>query len=242
MTAWDPAHYEQFERERAQPGHDLMARIDLTAPHRIVDLGCGTGRLTGLLADRYPTADVLGIDRSSEMLSEAAGRVRYRQADIVEWEPDGPLDLIYANASLQWIPDHPRLFPRLHQMLAAGGVLAVQMPLSWDQPSHRIMRRVGEEFGVDPQAPPTLEPTAYYQLLGEAEIWVTTYYHRLSGPNPVFRWVSATGMKRFLGQIPYDGHDEFRARCARLIEEAYPAGPDGATVFPFRRLFIIDRA
>lgn len=242
MTTWDPGHYEEFLAERHQPGRDLMARIDLTYPTDIVDLGCGTGRLTSELAARWPAAAVIGIDRSPEMMAAAAPQVDYRVGDIETWEPPEPVDLIFANASLQWIDDHPLLFPRLASMLSPGGILAVQMPLSWDQPSHRILRSVAAEFGVEITSPPTLDPNEYHEVLaGHAttEVWVTTYHHVLTGNNPVFRWVSATGMQRFLKRIDSERHDAYQAECARRMEAAYPPNKRGETVFPFTRLFVL---
>ncbi len=245
MTTWDPDHYEEFLAERHQPGLDLMARLDLASPERIVDLGCGTGRLTAELANRWPAASVIGIDRSVEMIAVAAHtEVGYEVGDIETWEPPEPVDLVFANASLQWIDDHPGLFPRLISMLRPGGELAVQMPLSWDQPSHRILRSVGVEFGVEIDSPPTLDPGAYHDaLVGRAttEVWVTTYHHVLTGDNPVFRWVSATGMQRFLKRIDAERHDAYRDECTRQMAVAYPPNERGETVFPFTRLFVLAR-
>jgi len=244
MTTWDPGHYEEFLAERHQPGRDLIARIELTDPATVVDLGCGTGRLTSELAARWPDASVIGIDRSTEMIAVASPEVDYQVGDIETWEPPEPVDLVFANASLQWIDDHPRLFPRLTSMLSPGGLLAVQMPLSWDQPSHRILRSVGVEFGVEITSPPTLDPIEYHDVLfGQTttEVWVTTYHHLLSGDNPVFRWVSATGMQRFLKRIEPDRHQSYLDECARQIAAAYAPNSRGETVFPFTRLFLLAR-
>lgn len=245
MPKWDPTHYEQFVEERLQPGRDLIARIEHPGPASIVDLGCGTGRLTGELARRWPAATTVGVDRSPEMLPQPSAGIAYELADIETWTPQASPDIIYANASLQWLGDHDALFPRLAAMLAPGGVVAVQMPLSWDQPSHRILRSVGEAFGVETLPPPTLEPVQYYDVLDsliECEVWVTTYFHQLSGDNPVYRWVSATGMQRFLKRIDPDNHEAYRRRCAAEMLEAYPPSDRGTTVFPFTRLFILGRS
>lgn len=246
MTSWDPVHYEQFALERLQPGLDLIGRIDASQPARVVDLGCGTGQLTASLGERWPEVEVVGLDQSAEMLERAAPGPRYETGDIDNWRPDRPVDVIFANASLMWIPDHQRLFPRLATQLAAGGVLAVQMPLSWDQPSHRIMREVAAGYGVETLPAPTLEPSDYYQVLkgsvARTEIWETTYLHRLEGDNPVFAWVSATGMKRFLNRIDPGNHADYRDECARQIRVAYPPDKGGLTTFPFRRLFVLAQA
>lgn len=244
MSTWDPAHYEQFVGPRLQPGRDLINRIEHSRPGRIVDLGCGTGRLTEELAARWPEAVTTGVDRSPEMLPNSSPTVEYRLGDIEAWDPDAPVDIIFANASLHWLPHHERLFPRLATLLADGGMLAVQMPLSWDQPSHRALRSVAAEYGVESLAPPTLEPSDYYDALEattHTEVWTTTYYHVLSGMNPVYSWVSATGMKRFLNRLEPRVHEEYRRRCAELIGAAYPANARGRTIFPFTRMFVLSR-
>jgi trans-aconitate 2-methyltransferase len=246
MTAWDPDHYEQFLAERHQPGRDLIARIDATAPQRIVDLGCGTGRLTSELAVRWPKSSVIGIDRSAEMIAAAppAG-VTCQLGDIETWAPPEPIDVLFANASLHWIADHGRLFPHLVSMLAPSGTLAVQMPLSWEQPSHQILQDVGSDYGVSIDAPPTLQPNDYHVVLAgraETDVWVTTYYHVLHGDNPVFQWVSSTGIKRFLDRIDAGRHDDYLAECAHRMVDAYPPNQRRETVFPFTRLFVLARA
>lgn len=245
MTTWDPSHYEEFFSERHQPGHDLLVRIDHSSPGYIVDLGCGSGRLTTELAIRWPDADVVGVDRSAEMLASAPETgVTFELGDIETWAPTSPVDVLFANASLQWIPDHGGLFPKLVSMLAPGGTLAVQMPLSWDQPSHRILRELGADYGVSIASPPTLEPGDYLEALAgraETEVWVTTYHHVLSGENPVFRWVSSTGVKRFLDRIDPDQHGPFLDEFARRLLRAYPPNRRQETVFPFTRLFVLAR-
>ncbi|MDH3607027.1 MAG: methyltransferase domain-containing protein [Acidimicrobiia bacterium] len=245
MLTWDPGHYEEFFAERHQPGHDLLVRIDHSSPRSVVDLGCGTGRLTSELAIRWPDADVVGVDRSAEMLASAPDTgVIFQLGDIETWTPTSPVDVLFANASLQWIPDHRTLFPNLVSTLAPGGTLAVQMPLSWDQPSHSILRELGAEYDVSIAAPPTLEPGDYLEVLAglaETEVWVTTYHHVLSGENPVFRWVSSTGVKRFLDRINPDQHGAFLDELARRLLGAYPPDQRRETVFPFTRLFVLAR-
>ena len=136
-AVWDPAQYLRFADERLRPALDLLARVPLDAPARVVDLGCGAGNVTAILRQRFPTADVAGVDGSAAMLDKARAATpgcRFEQADLFTWQPDGAPDLIYSNAALQWVGEHPRLFPRLLSMLAPGGVLAVQMPAMHDTP------------------------------------------------------------------------------------------------------------
>ncbi len=147
MQDWDPDLYRQFEAERTRPAHDLLAHIPATIPQRISDLGCGPGNSTQLLHQHFPDAQLMGIDNSRAMLLSAQQRLpdcAFLEADIRQWQPAEPQDLIYANASLQWLTDHQQLFPYLFSQLAANGILAVQMPDNLDEPSHRAMREVAE--------------------------------------------------------------------------------------------------
>ncbi len=148
MADWNPELYARFADERARPVHDLLARVPLASPERIVDLGCGAGASTAPLLARWPGAQVLGIDTSPAMIAEAQAKVpgaRYEIADGATWTPDAPVDLVFSNATLQWIPDHPTLLPRLMGWLKPGGVLAVQIPDNLDEPSHASMRAVAAE-------------------------------------------------------------------------------------------------
>ena len=146
---WDPTQYSRYEAERDRPARDLLAQLpDDLAPREIWDLGCGTGLHAARLKDRYPAAAVHGLDSSEEMLGQAralTSGVDWRRGDIASWAPDQPADLILANASLQWLPDHPTRIPRLAASLASGGVLAIQMPMAWETLHHRTMREVAAE-------------------------------------------------------------------------------------------------
>src|SRR6185437_12843528 len=144
-TSWDPTQYLRFSDERLRPALDLLAQVPLTAPARVVDLGCGAGNVTAILRRRFPDADVLGVDGSDAMLAkarEAAPGARFMQGDFATWTPDAPPDLIYSNAALHWVTDHETLFPRLVSLLAPGGVLAVQMPAMHDAPLRRLQLEV----------------------------------------------------------------------------------------------------
>jgi trans-aconitate 2-methyltransferase len=143
QTSWDPAQYGKFADERLRPACDLLARVPLEAPHVAYDLGCGTGNVTPLMVGRWPGAEMVGIDSSAAMLDKARrahGGITWIEADIASWRASKPADLLFANASLQWLDDHAALFPRLVAQLNPGGVLAVQMPRNFEAPSHVCMR------------------------------------------------------------------------------------------------------
>jgi trans-aconitate 2-methyltransferase len=252
-TRWDPGQYLKFADQRLRPALELLDRAAPTAPRTIYDLGCGSGNITRLIAERWPAAAVTGVDNSEEMLAQAAaesGRVRWLNADISAWQPEAPADLIFSNATLHWLDAHSELFPRLLACLAPGGVLAVQMPLSWDAPSHRLMRETlaAGGFGTpelrQAMARNWVEPAeVYYDLLAGAasslDIWTTEYLQILTGPDPVLEWVKGTGLRPILNGLADDERAHFLARYSAELRQAYPARPDGKTLYPFRRLFIV---
>jgi trans-aconitate 2-methyltransferase len=196
---WDPQQYNRFEAERDRAALDLLLRLpgDLE-PRTIVDLGCGTGQHAALLKRRHPGATVTGLDSSAAMLEQAralGADVDWVQADLASWTPDEAPDLIFANASLQWLPDHRALLRRLTGLLAPGGVIAVQMPLAWDTLHYRTMRAVMAEgpwagrISDRETIQALLDPADYYDVLAEAcedvDVWSTTYLHALTGPEVV---------------------------------------------------------
>ncbi len=137
MADWNPALYTRFEDERTRPAAELLARVPLDAPGLAVDLGCGPGNSTALIAARFPDAAVIGLDTSPAMLDSARVRLpglTFALADAATWVPDRAPDLIYANAVLQWLPDHAALLPRLFGLLAPGGVLACRCPTTSPSP------------------------------------------------------------------------------------------------------------
>ncbi len=257
-TRWDPDQYLKFSDYRLRPALELLNRVPLESPTVIYDLGCGTGRVTRILAERWPSARVYGLDHSKEMLARAAakpGRVQWIEADIRTWHPAEPPDLIFANAVLHWVEDHRALFPRLVGFLKSGGCLAVQMPLSWDLPSHRLMRETLANGGPGGRALGTerlrqavarrwVERTeVYYELLAgyakHLDIWETEYWQVLEGDNPVLEWVKGTGLRPILNGLTAEERGLFLTEYARRLRKAYPARADGRVLYPFRRLFIV---
>ncbi len=252
--AWDPAQYLRFAGHRLRPALDLLGRVDLDRPETVVDLGCGAGNVTRWLAQRWPEAAVTGIDGSAAMLAKAAEalpEVGWRQADIAAWTPERPPHLIYSNAALHWLPDHATLFPKLAGDLAPGGVLAVQMPRNFGEPSHTAMADAAREGPWIEILEPMLKPApvhepAFYQqvlapLVSDIDLWETTYFQVLEGQNPVAEWTKGTWLKPMLDALDGDRRDGFEAAYRARVAAAYPPGPDGRTLFPFNRLFIVAR-
>ena len=249
---WDPAKYLEFAGPRLQPALDLLARVPLAAPGAVYDLGCGAGNVTRFLAERWPSAVVTGVDGSSAMLAAAraaAPTVTWEEADLGAWRAPRPADLLFSNAALHWLDDHPRLFPRLIAGLAPGGVLAVQMPRNHGAPSHIEMVAAAEagpwRERLRPmlRARPVAEPSLYYDVLAphvsRLDIWETEYLHVLEGANPVVEWTRGSALKPLLDALEEPDRSGFQGEYASRIARAYPPRPDGRTLFTFRRLFII---
>lgn len=255
MDDWNADLYRQFETERTRPAKDLLDRIDIDAPDQVIDLGCGPGNSTELLAVKFPSAKVIGLDTSENMLASARTRLpkcHFKQADIAAWHADTPPNLLYANASLQWVPGHEQLFPRLLSELAKNGVLAVQMPDNFEEPSHRLMREVA---ATGPWAKTIGDATklrigrlpiaTYYDLLAphaaEMDVWRTTYHHPMPSAEAIVNWVRGTGLKPFIDPLPEAERAEFLRHYTRKISEAYPVHADGRLLLAFPRMFIVAR-
>ncbi|MFA6313543.1 MAG: methyltransferase domain-containing protein [Sterolibacterium sp.] len=252
--AWNPDQYLKFAQPRFRPAQDLLAHIDAEDPQVIYDLGCGTGSGTQLLALRWELATIIGVDDSQEMLGQAArqqSRITWQQQSVAAWIPAQPADLIFSNAALHWLPDHSILFPRLMGLLAPGGVLAVQMPRNFGAPSHTL---IAEAIRGGPwrsklehllRSAPVGDPVFYYELLAPSassiDIWETEYLQVLEGKNPVKEWTKGTWLKQFLDPLDITERSAFEEDYAWRVESAYPPQPDGKTLFPFRRLFMVVR-
>ena len=251
---WDPAQYLKFAAPRFRPAMDLLARVTVEAPKTVYDLGCGAGNVTRLLAQRWPDARVVGVDDSAEMLAQAAKEapgIVWQCQSVASWTPEQAADLIYSNAALHWLPDHQALFRRLMGCLTPGGVLAVQMPRNFSEPSHALIRETvaggpwRDRLAPLVQPSPVAAPEYYYDLLAplaaELDMWETQYQHVLEGEDPVKEWTKGTWLKQFLDALDEGDRPAFEADYAARLRNAYPRRADGKTVFPFRRLFIVAR-
>lgn len=249
---WDAGHYLRFADARTLPAVDLLSRIELTAPRRVVDLGCGPGNSTGLLKQRWPDAAVAGLDSSANLL-EAARRdhpgIDFAEGDIATWAPNEPCDVVFANASLQWVGGHDALLPRLFEQVAPGGVLAVQMPRNHDFATHALMRQVAAEgewrdrFAGARDPSPVQPPEFYYDLLAPRSviftIWETNYIQVMDGVDAIIAWLHGTGLRPFLARLTEVERPVFLKRYAALLADAYPAQADGKILLPYPRLFFI---
>ncbi|MBP2836831.1 trans-aconitate 2-methyltransferase [Dickeya parazeae] len=253
MQDWNPELYLRFANERTRPALELLSRISHPNPTRVTDLGCGPGNSTELLHQAWPQAQVTGVDNSAAMLQQAQQRLpgcAFQQADIADWQPDTPQDVIYANASLQWLSDHEHLLSTLVAHLAPGGVLAVQMPDTLNQPTHQLMRSVAAEgpwkdrFGeIDQLRHSLLSPAQYYNVLVsqgcDVDIWQTTYYHIMGGAQAIIEWLKGTGLRPFLAPLNAQEQQDFLQRYQSRLQAAYPTQADGNSLLIYPRLFMV---
>lgn len=248
MQDWNPELYLQFSAERTRPAQELVARI-ATRPsvRQVYDLGCGPGNSTELLRKAWPQAKITGIDTSPAMLEKARRALPdcdFIEEDVALWRPQSEADLIYANASLQWLPDHASLFPRLAGLLAPQGMLAVQMPDNWDEPTHAAMRTVAKAMGMTvKEREPLLTVENYYDLLSQAgcelDIWRTTYFHLMPSVDAVVDWLRSTGLRPFLDALDASGEERFLEHYRLLLSQHYLPRRDGRLLLAFPRLFIV---
>ena len=253
--SWNPDLYLSFGDHRLRPALDLMARIPLAAPRRIVDLGCGPGNVTRFLAERWPEAAVTGIDNAPEMLARARKdypALAWAEGDIAAWRAEPPVDLLFTNAALQWLDDHAALYPRLLSQVAPGGVMAVQVPRNDESPSHVAIRETVAEGPWRARLAPLVRservgtPAFYHRLLAprtrSLDIWDIDYLQVLSGEDPVVEWTKATALRPFLNALQEPERSAFLAAYRARIARLYPPEADGRTLFPFRRLFLVAEA
>ncbi len=249
---WDPGQYLKFAGHRLRPAIDLLNRIDASDPAHVVDLGAGAGNVTRMLQDRWPHADVVGVDDSAEMLAKAkaaAPDVTWQQADLASWRPAQPVDVLFSNAALHWTTDHARLFAALFATVKPGGVFAVQMPRNFGAPSHTSIATAARsgpwQTRLEPllRPAPVQEPAFYYDVLAPhaaaVDVWETEYLQILEGEHAVKEWVKGTWLKPLLDALDDAERQRFEARYTELVDAAYPRRADGRTLFPFRRLFIV---
>ncbi len=250
---WNPALYMKFEKERMRAARDLLARVPLPSADVIYDLGCGPGNSAELLSKRFPDAAITGLDTSEAMLDHArkrAANVRFVQQDIADWTPDDAPDLIYANGSLHFLPDHRELIPRLASMLKCGGVFAAQMPSAARESSHALMRMVAAEGPWWSRLAPVAKSQPliaafedYYEWLlpvcSRIELWSTTYVYAFDGADGIVDWIAGSPLQPFLERLSDDERCAFLDLYRKELLSAYPVRSDGKVLFAYPRLFVV---
>jgi trans-aconitate 2-methyltransferase len=251
--AWSPSQYVKFEDERTRPARDLLAQVPLETVTAAVDLGCGPGNSTELLIQRYGAAAVSGLDSDANMLEAARKRLHGThlfQADLATWKPERPVDLLFSNAVFQWVPDHLAALARMMDGLRPGGVLAIQIPDNFSEPSHMLMRESAEAgpwrtrfASFDDRRDTVPAPGVYYDRLAPKsarfDIWHTIYQHPLQGAAAIVEWLKSTGLRPYLDRIGDDDREGFLADYTSRIAKAYPEHADGRVLLSFPRLFLV---
>jgi trans-aconitate 2-methyltransferase len=253
MEDWNARQYLKFEDERTRPPRDLLAQVPLQNPRLVIDLGCGPGNSTALLVERFPQAEIIGLDSSPDMLRQARERLpqcKFLEADIASWQSGPRADLLFANASFQWIPDHPQVLRRLLEALPAGGVLAVQMPDNTREPSHALQREVAANgpWADNPHIKAAARrdlpaPEIYYDLLrpvcSKIDIWRSIYEHVMASPHAIVEWFKGSALQPYLSPLDAASRERFLAVYTERITAAYQPRFDGKVLLRFPRLFVV---
>jgi trans-aconitate 2-methyltransferase len=253
MPTWDDVQYMKFVDARTRPAAELLARVPLVDAQYIVDLGCGPGNSTQLLRARWSSARIVGVDSSAEMLRTARPALpdcEWVQSDLRDFRPAQPVDVLFANAVLHWLPDHSQLVPQLLAFLRPGGALAVQMPNNSQEPSHRLMRELAQHeltasaLTATPRGSEHVSsPSAYYDLLAaharSVDIWQTRYEHVMPDAAAIVEWVKGSGLRPYLEALPAERREGFLSDYERAIASAYPTRADGLRLFSFPRMFMV---
>ncbi|MGD1010977.1 MAG: methyltransferase domain-containing protein [Acidimicrobiales bacterium] len=248
---WDPTQYSRFASERAQPFFDLLDMVAAVPGGDVVDLGCGTGELTVALHEHSRARTTVGIDSSEAMLSRAtplAGNgLRFELGDINSLRGEDSFDVLFANASLQWVPDHPRLLRELAARLRPHGQLAVQVPANGDHPSHALADELARqppfseclEADTTVGAPVVCPPERYAELLNtigfcDQQVRLQVYGHRLASVEEVIEWTKGTTLLRFKAALPPELYDLFLARYRQRLAEVL--GNESPYFYTFKRI------
>lgn len=247
MSDWQPDLYLKFAEQRTRPAIDLAARIDKKV-RTILDIGCGPGNSTLALRNKWPEAEITGLDSSAAMLRQAEKtlpQVKFIQRDAGQDLSDlGCFELVFANAVIQWIPRHSALIHRLFAMLSPGGILAVQVPYTEDMPAQRILRQMAQSprwsgyFTVEQR---TSYPMRYYydivsKLPGRSQLWQTSYLHVMEDYADIVSWYSATALRPYLHALA-DKKAMFLEEYEYNLAQGYHRQTDNKILFPFNRIF-----
>lgn len=251
MPTWDSAQYLKFYEPRIRPAKDLLARVELTDVQHAADLGCGPGTSTELLYERWPSAEIIGVDSSEDMLKTAREKhpnKEWVRSDASNWKSGRPLDLIFANASFQWIPRHEAFLPHVISQLRPGGVLAVQMPANDYSDIRRIIEEsaaevLGKAATAQHGALSVESPEFYYDVLApqcsRVDVWETRYWHPLSTASDITEWFRGSAMRVYMDHMNAEQRERFIRLCTEGFAAAHPLRADGKVLMPILRLFFV---
>ena len=251
MADWNSTQYLKFKNERTQPAIDLANRVEVENPQKIADLGCGPGNSTQVLAKKFPNACILGVDNSENMIAAARENcpgLDFCICDIGSGlsQLDHDFDVVFSNACIQWVPDHHKLIPGMLGLLKKGGLLAVQIPMNFQEPIHRIISEVSSSEKWNAYFPMkrifyTLSPEEYFDILSgcsqDFSIWQATYYHVMKSWRDILEWYRGTGLRPYLSVLAEDRRGEFEEDILQRLVKAYPPQKKGDILFRFPRFF-----
>lgn len=253
MADWNSALYLKFRAERTQPAIDLSKRIHVKNPKRIIDIGCGPGNSTHVLANQFSGASVLGVDNSADMIETARKTYPTIDFQMCDASKDLPamgdtFDIVFSNACIQWIPDHHQLLPHMMGLLREGGELAIQTPMNYQEPIHQIiLELVSSQTWAHKFSSPrifyNLSPGEYFDLLSDIAsdftMWETIYCHRMSSHQSILEWYRGTGLRPYLNALSEQDRAAFEKDVLDEVVKAYPIQRNGEIIFRFPRLFLL---
>jgi trans-aconitate 2-methyltransferase len=250
---WNPELYLKFDRERIQPSIDLVSHINYDKPLKIIDIGCGPGNSTQILVQRWPDSEIIGVDNSQSMIEKAIKdypNQEWRLLCVGTDEIKGKFDIVFSNATIQWIPDHSQLLEVFHNLLTDKGLIAVQLPLFWDMPIGKAILRIAASnrwysATKDVSDLFTIHDYSFYydrlsELYNSVEIWETNYFHILNSHLSILEMIRGAGLRPYLDKLETDNDKkDFEESVLKEIVKDYPLQKDGKVLFPFKRLFFI---
>jgi trans-aconitate 2-methyltransferase len=250
---WNSEQYLKFKTERTQPAIDLVNRINMVNPKKILDIGCGPGNSTQVLSNKFPGVYILGIDKSEEMISTAKMKypiLDFKICDVSKdlSQLDSDFDIVFSNACLQWVPDHKNLLKNMLNLLNKNGVLAVQIPMHYNEPIHKIIGELTssvrwKKYFINPRIFYTLSPSEYFYLLSEIsssfDIWETVYFHVMKSHNDILEWYRGSGLRPYLNALPDIKKTEFENEIIEILKRRYTKQKNGDIIFRFPRFFFI---
>jgi trans-aconitate 2-methyltransferase len=250
---WNPELYLKFDRERLQPSIDLVSHINFVNPTKIIDIGCGPGNSTQILVQRWPDSEITGVDNSKSMIERALKdypNQEWRLVNVGTNEIKGKYDIVFSNATIQWIPDHYQLLEKFRNILTNNGLIAVQLPLFWDMPIGKAILRVAASdrwFSLTEGVSDlfTIHDYSYYydrlsELFKSVEIWETDYFHILNSQLSILEMIRSAGLRPYLERLEADtDRKDFEETVLKEIVKDYPLQKNGKVLFPFKRLFFI---
>lgn len=256
MRDWNSTQYLMFENERTQPAIDLVNRIYIEDPKKIIDIGCGPGNSTQVLAKRFPNAYILGVDNSPNMIETAKRNFPSLDFKICDAGKDlsmidDDFDVVFSNACIQWIPNHKQLLKNMIELLKTGGILAVQTPMNYNEPIHKIIGEVStnekwKSKFINHRIFYNLSQSEYYDVLSEISsefsIWETTYYHKLASHKDIMEWYRGTGLRPYLNDLSGEDKLDFEQDIFNKVEKEYTVQKNGTIIFRFPRFFFTAKA